>query len=416
MSGFITYRDDCRLCGSGDLRCFLHFDQIPLFDEVVAEQDRGSEFSAPMDVYWCGGCQSVQTRHDVNVGDYYSDYQYVASSSPFIQRFMRRLAEVASFRFGLKHGDRAIEIGAADGYFLACLEDLGVEAMGFEPAANLCKLADDRAVRVVPELFTADTVSRLPVQFRCAQLVVLLHTFDHLQDPVPFLESVREVLDPVRGVLILEVHDLADIVRNRETSLFGHEHATYLHSGSMRRLLQRCGFDMVSAEILPRNERRGSSMLIAAARSGNNHFPSLSPIHRDAECLDQWATFQTFSQDVRVGIDNLRRHVKRQVATGKRVAGYGAWGRGLTTLAMADLTSNDLVYVCDRNEALTGLYTPVSGIRIVSPEVLLTEPADEVIVFCHGYIEEIRESLRTFTARGAEVTSVLDLLAVPERT
>ena len=60
---------------------------------------------------------------------------------------------------------------------------------------------------------------------------MLLHTFDHLFDPAPFLDVVREVLDPVRGVLLLEVHDLQDIYVKRETALFGHEHATYLHYG-----------------------------------------------------------------------------------------------------------------------------------------------------------------------------------------
>jgi SAM-dependent methyltransferase len=409
MTG-IPIREACRLCGGKELRKFLHFDAVPLFDELVSADDRGCEFSAPMDLFWCAACGSAQILHDVDADAYYTDYRYVGSASDFIKAFMRQLASVAVERFSLRKGDRAIEIGAADGFFLACLRDLGMKVFGFEPAGNLASLASGYDVTVLPELFLPATLSKLPDSFETVQLVALLHTFDHLPDPVPFLECVRQVLDPERGILVLEVHDLAAIVVNRETSLFGHEHCTYLHLGSMQRLLTRCGFVLLDAELVPQSERRGTSMLVAAGIAGCDHVPAEAVAGPIRSSLDHWDSYREFGDAVTKGYRQLAEHVRRAVRDGKRVAGYGAWGRGLTTLAMAGLTADDLSYVCDRNTSLHGMYTPISQIPVRGPDAVMEDSVDEVIVFCHGYMREIREQLSAFVSTGGKLTSVLTLL------
>lgn len=267
-----------------------------------------------------------------------------------------------------------------------------------------------RGVSVTTDLFTADSLHQIPDEFKPAQAFILLHTFDHLLDPVPFLEAVRLVLDPERGVLIIEVHDLQEIIRRRETSLFGHEHASFLHLGTMKRLLENHGFILLDANFVPENMRRGNSMLIAAGLKGCRHEPNVEVPAADYAWLDEWETYQQFETVIYDSFTRLRESVREKVAAGKKIAGYGAWGRGVTTMAMAKLTSNDLVFVCDRNPFLHGKFTPGSQIPISPPDRLFSEPPDEVIVFNYGYIEEIRQQLAAYTQAGGKLISVLDLL------
>lgn len=79
-------------------------------------------------------------------------------------------------------------------------------------------------------------------------------------------------------------------------------------------------------------------------------------------------------------------------------------------MTMAGLTSDDLIFVSDRNPALHGMFTPGSRIPIASPEELIRECPDEVIVFNYGYIAEIREQLSAYTAAGGRITSVMSYL------
>lgn len=389
---------------------FMRFDSVPFFDEVVTKENRGHEFSHPMELYFCTQCSSVQTQHDVNLHQYYHSYQYVASNSPFIRKYMQSLADLCQERLGLRRGDRVIEVGAADGYLLSLFKEKGAQTLGFEAAENLCQLAANNGVNVINALFTKESLDLIPQDFKNAQLLVLLHTFDHLYDPAPFLDTVRQVLDPKRGVFLIEVHDLQDIYSKHETALFGHEHATYLHYGSMSRFLKRHGFRIVDFNFLPKEACRGSSMLVAATPEGSELVaaPDLSTF--ESPELDKLSTFLEFQAAVSRSFARLRQHVESGKAAGKRFAGYGGWGRGVTTLAMAGLTANHLEFVVDGNQNLHGCYTPVTSLPIVGPESVNRQAVDEVIVFNYAYINEIRNTLSEFIERGGKVVSVIDLL------
>ncbi len=409
----VTQRTQCRLCGSEHPTQFMRFDAVPFFDEVVTQESRGHEFSHPMELYFCTECSSVQTQHDVNLHQYYHSYQYVASDSPFIRKYMQSLTDLCQERLGLRAGDRVIEVGAADGYLLSLFKEKGAQTLGFEAAENLCQLATNNGVNVINALFTKESLDLIPQDFKTAQLLVLLHTFDHLYDPAPFLDTVRQVLDPKRGVFLIEVHDLRDIYSKHETALFGHEHATYLHYGSMSRFLKRHGFRIVDFNFLPKEACRGSSMLVAATPEGSELVAAPNLAAFECPELDKLSTFLEVQAAVSRSFARLRQHVESGKADGKRFAGYGGWGRGVTTLAMAGLTANHLEFVVDGNRNLHGCYTPVTSLPIVGPESVNRQAVDEVIVFNYAYINEIRTTLSEFIECGGKVISVIDLLREP---
>lgn len=388
----------------------MSFDAVPFFDEVVTRDTRGEEFSYPMALYFCRACCSVQTQHDVNLHEYYHSYQYVASKSPFIRRYMQALVSHCQHTLGMRRGDKVIEVGAADGYLLSLFGEGGAGTLGFEAAGNLCQLAAENGVPVINALFTRESLDLIPAEFKTAQFLVLLHTFDHLYEPAPFLDTVREVLDPERGVLVLEVHDLSDIYAKRETALFGHEHATYLHYGSMKRLMERHGLRIVDFNFIPKEMCRGSSMLIAATPMGSEVVAAQDLGRFEDRKLDDLSTFMSFQASVSRSFENLRRYIELGRLAGRRYAGYGGWGRGVTTLAMAKLTDRHLEFVVDGNRNLEGCFTPATGLRITGPSSVSRDVVDEVIVFNYAYMSEIKAGLSEFIENGGMVRSVLDLL------
>src|SRR5690349_6437892 len=81
-------------------------------------------------------------------------------------------------RLSLRPGDKVIDVGAADGYLLSLFKDRGASTLGFEAAENLCQLAQDNGISVVNALFTMESLSLIPDDFRRAQVLVLLHTLE----------------------------------------------------------------------------------------------------------------------------------------------------------------------------------------------------------------------------------------------
>lgn len=412
MNYSINKRGKCRLCDSRNLSKFMHFDNIPFFDEVVTPDICGKEFTYHMDLYFCNECKSVQTQHDVNLVKYYKTYQYIASNSNFVRDYMHSLVSYCKKNLGLKNSDKVIEIGAANGYLLSLFKQNGAEVLGFEAAQNLCEIANEQNIHVINELFTEKSLKVMPSKFRQVDFFILLHTFDHLYDPAPFLDLVVTCLNPKTGILLIEVHDFNDIYHKCETALFGHEHATYLHYDSMSRLLHRHGLRIVDFNFLDKNLCRGSSMLIAATPKDSS-IKQLRDLNEfSSPKLDDLDSLVRFKQNVEHSFANLKNHVETGLTQGKKYVGYGGWGRGVTTLAMAKFTKKHLQFVVDGNAKLHGGFTPATKIPIKGPDSITIDTADEVIVFNYAYIDEIKSLLGDYIKSGGKVISVLDLLSI----
>jgi NDP-4-keto-2,6-dideoxyhexose 3-C-methyltransferase len=181
----------------------------------------------------------------------------------------------------------------------------------------------------------------------------------------------------------------------------------------MRRFLERHGFRIVDFNFLPKDMCRGSSMLVAATLKDSDLIEASNLVSFDNQELDKLGTFMKFQVEVSRSFNNLKRYIEYGKQTGRRFAGYGGWGRGVTTLAMAGLTENHLEFVVDGNRSLHGCYTPVTSLPIVGPESVNMQVVDEVIVFNYAYIDEIRSTLSEFIKCGGKVISVIDLLHEP---
>ena len=83
MSDVITRRENCRLCGSGQLKLALPLAPAPVIDDYVGD-DRLAEVqdSYPMDVYLCDQCGHSQLVDVVNPKIIYGRYIYETTSSP----------------------------------------------------------------------------------------------------------------------------------------------------------------------------------------------------------------------------------------------------------------------------------------------------------------------------------------------
>jgi hypothetical protein len=237
----------------------------------------------------------------------------------------------------------------------------------------------------------------------------MTYTFDHLPDPPQSLEAMRRMLDPESGVLILEVHDLDRILARGESCLFEHEHTIYCSASTLQGLLARSGFALVSIDLVPEAARRANSLLAAAAPSGSRWAASAMPPLPPGPFGTVDACVRA-GQDVQRALERIRTWITSRMAGGVRLAGYGAGGRGVMTLA-AVARSGDFAFVCDANPALHGLRCPGSDVVVVPPDRLADAPVDEVLVFSFGYLDEIAASLAGFRLRGGRLVSLLDVMA-----
>lgn len=406
----VSHVGRCRACGKGDLYAFLHLPQMPLTDDFVAASRFGKEFLADIDVYVCRDCWTAQTQHDVDVGAYYEDYQYSVGGSATATRFMRLLAKNLQARyFPNVKGRKILEVGSGDGAQLAAFKEGGWHVLGYEPSSMLCRQAEAKGIPTIQGLFTASSVSRLPANFRDVDVLLLSYTFDHLPDPRAFLSAARSILNKSAGLLVVEVHGLERIVERQEYCLFEHEHAIYLTEASAQDLCRTEGLEIIDFDLVPEADRRANS-LIFVATPNEAHFAQRAVKPKTPKTYQALDFYTRVGSSIQAGIENLESFVAHVTGQGKRLAGYGAGGRGVMTLA-AMRNATRLCYLVDRNPKNTGLVVPKSGIPLVGLHALTADPVDEILVFSFGYMDEIKQEVGALGYKPDQFHSLLDVLA-----
>lgn len=406
----ISWVGKCRACGKTDLQRFLHLPQMPLTDDFIPPARFGQELRGDIDVFVCRNCMTAQTQHDVDVSDYYENYQYSVGGSATASQFMRLLAEnLQSAYYPSVKGRKVLEVGSGDGEQLVAFKETGCRVLGYEPSSTLCRAAEAKGVATIQGLFTADSVSCLPESFREVDVVMLSYTFDHLPDPRAFIAATRLILNKTDGLLVVEIHNLEKIIERQEYCLFEHEHSIYLTEATARQMCRMEGLEIIDFDLVPEKDRRANSLIFVATPKESR----LATLAAEARTPADFANLDFYGRvgdNIRCGIANLEAFVDRGTAQGKKLAGYGAGGRGVMTLA-AMSNASKLRYLVDRKPKRPGLVVPKSGIPLVGLDTMKSDPVDEILVFSFGYMKEIQSEIGALGYKPAQFHSLLDLLA-----
>ncbi len=383
---------------------------MPFTDDFVPPEKLGQEFRADIDVYVCRDCQTAQTQHNVEVGDYYEDYQYSVGGSATASRFMRLLAEnLKSSYYPGKDGRKILEVGSGDGEQLVAFRKTGCRILGYEPSSMLCEAAQVKGVPTIQGLFTEGSIARLPEDFREVDVVMLSYTFDHLPEPRAFLSACRSILNQTDGLLVVEIHDLEKIIERQEYCLFEHEHSIYLTEKTAQQMCRLEGFEIIDFDLVPDADRRANSLIfVATPKESSLAARSVKP--RTPDEFSRLDFYEKIGHDIGRGIANLEAFVDQKTAGGKRLAGYGAGGRGVMTLAAMG-NAGKIQYLVDKKPKGRGLVVPKSGVPLVGFDALKTEPVDAILVFSFGYLPEIRAEVGALGYAPEQFHSLLDVLA-----
>jgi hypothetical protein len=270
-------------------------------------------------------------------------------------------------------------------------------------------VARGKGIPTIQGLFTTDSAARLPADFQEVDVIMLSYTFDHLPDPRSFLATAHSILNQETGLLVVEVHNLERILERQEYCLFEHEHSIYLTETTASRLCRMESFEIIDFNLVPEGERRANSLIFVATPAGSR-LASGAVAPRTPVAFERLGFYEGVGAQIRQGIANLEAFVEAFRASGKRLAGYGAGGRGVMTLA-AMSNASTLSYLVDKKPKRQGLVVPKTGIPLVDIDALRLDPVDEILVFSFGYMQEIQAEVGALGYIPSQFHSLLDVLA-----
>ena len=111
-------------------------------------------------------------------------------------------------------------------------------------------------------------------------------------------------------------------------------------------------------------------------------------------------TYLAFARRVEQVRTDLVAMLAKLKAEGKVIAGYGAPAKGNTLLNYFRIGPETLDYLVDRNTLKQGLFSPGMKIPIRSPQALVEDRPDVLLVLAWNFMDEIREQQSDFAAHG----------------
>jgi SAM-dependent methyltransferase len=353
----------------------------------------------PLHVWVCEGCLLVQLEEYVSPGEIFSDYAYFSSYSDSWVEHARRYAAMAIARFGLTADSAVMEIASNDGYLLQHFVRAGIPCLGIEPAANVAQVAVGRGIRTTVCFFGQAAARAIAEEHGRPDLLLGNNVLAHVPDVNDFVAGMKLLLKP-GGVITMEFPHLQRLIEENQFDTIYHEHFSYLSLLAVERIFRHHGLELFDVEQLPTH---GGSLRIFARHADDDTKPVRASIGdlRQQELrggLDRLETYSRFAQRVHATKRDILEFLIGARRDGKRIAGYGAPGKGNTLLNYCGIRTDFIEYTVDRSPYKQGRYTPGTRIPILAPEAIRqTRPdflfilpwnLEREIVSQHGYIRD----------------------------
>jgi SAM-dependent methyltransferase len=283
---------------------------------------------------------------------YDADYHNEQGLSAIFRSHLQNVSNII-----LKHFDGSlIEVGCGKGHFLETLQALGFEITGLDPAYEGSNPA------IVKQYF--DAKSGLT-----GDGIILRHVLEHVQNPVNFLSTIRDV-NAGRGRIYIEVPCFDWICNHSAWFDIFYEHVNYFRLSDFTRMF---------GTVIEMGRVFNGQYLYVVADLATLRAPAFEETAR----LEFPARF----------LGSVSRYAA-ELGTRKYApaAVWGAASKGVIFALFMARAGAEVDMVIDINPAKQGKFLPVTGLQVHSPEAAMKAlpPGAGIFVMNGNYLEEIR--------------------------
>jgi SAM-dependent methyltransferase len=385
----------CMFCRTPLRHIFVDLGMSPLCESYVsAEQLHQMEPFYPLQVYVCEKCFLVQLEEFVAPHEIFSEYAYFSSYADSWVEHMRRYVEAIVERLALGKDSFVVEVGSNDGYLLQHFIKKGISVLGVEPAANVARVALEKGVPTLVQFFGAGTARELVDQGKQADLICGANVLAQVPNPNDFVLGLKLLLKP-GGVVTIEFPHLMKLMAENQFDTIYHEHFSYFSFLSLETICAAQGLTLFDVEELTTH---GGSLRIYARHSDDGSKPmtararELRQRELDAGLLSL-ETYAGFSEQVKETKRRLLEFLISAKRAGKRIAGYGAPGKGNTLLNYCGIRTDFVDFTVDRSPYKQGKFLPGTHIPIFAPDKIREVRPDYVLILPWNFKEEIMKQM-----------------------
>ncbi|ABK37652.1 methyltransferase C-terminal domain-containing protein [Aeromonas hydrophila] len=404
----------CRHCDAQLVHSFLDLGFAPPSNAYLSSDDLSRpEVTFPLRLRVCDQCWLVQTEDFASADQiFHADYAYFSSTSSSWLAHAALYCTRMLDELSLTPKSHVVEIAANDGYLLKNFVVAGIPCLGVEPTAGTAAVAESLGIPIIREFFSAELAEKMCIHGQGADLLIGNNVLAHVPNINDFCRGLKRLLNS-GGTLTLEFPHLLQLLLQVQFDTIYHEHFSYLSLRTVQQILASVGLLVFHVESLATH---GGSLRIFVCHADEQRAITTAV----SECLRQEAvaglyqleSYQTFQARADCIKNALLSFLLAQQKSGKTVAAYGAAAKGNTLLNYAGVRPDLMPYVCDAARSKQGRFLPGSHIPIMSPDVLMANPPDFVLILPWNLADEICRQLAPLRSAGTRFVVAVPSLEI----
>lgn len=246
--------NQCRLCGSNDLKKVITLSKNPVGDRFWRDRKKALECELhDVEVMMCSACGQMQLSEVVEPKEIYEqDYLYTTGTSVGLIEHFRESAKALIDRFGIAKDSLVVEIGSNEGAMLEAFKDEGMRVLGIDPAGIAVEIAKKRGVETICGFFSRNLAKEIRLQKGKANIVIANNVIaNNVIANIPLLtdvvKGIGELLDD-GGVFVFETSYAQSVLKRHLIDTIYHEHISYLSAKPLGKFFDNCGLELFDAE------------------------------------------------------------------------------------------------------------------------------------------------------------------------
>lgn len=415
-NGDALTRRGCRFCGSRNRHSVVDLGMSPLCENfLTADQLNAMEPFYPLHAVVCAHCFLVQVDEYVSGEKIFGagEYAYFSSYSDSWLRHASDYVDMITDRLGLGPHSHVIELASNDGYLLQNFVRKGIPCLGIDPAANCAAAARAKGVPCIERFFGVETARDLVKDGIEADLLVTINCLAHVPDLNDFVGGMKIVLRQ-GGVATVEFPHLVQMIEQNQFDTIYQEHYCYFSLHTLLQVFEAHGLKIFDVEELPTH---GGSLRIYIRHLDDESRPvttAVTDLHR-LELEKGYAgleVYRSFARQVHETKWNLLELLIAARRQGKRVACYGAPGKGNTLLNYCGIREDFIEFAVDRNPLKHYRFLCGTHIPVFPVEKIAEAKPDYILILPWNLKQEIAEQLQYTRQWGAKLVVPIPRLEV----
>ncbi len=312
----------------------------------------------------------------------------------------------------LEKDDLWLDIACNDGTLLSYVGQ-HINKLGIDPAEDSFAVesrlvADD----IIQDYFTLESFNRSKFKSKKAKVITCIAMFYDLDEPIDFLNDVKEVLDD-DGLFVIQMSYTPLMIKQLAFDNICHEHVYYWSLNSLEKLMIEAGLEIVDCQL---NDVNGGSFRVYIKKEDSDITKFATTPYRDVcdvriESIRQWEQTQNLDStktwlDFYQGIEDLKKQtvdfIKEEKSKGKIICGYGASTKGNTLLQYFGLDNTLIDAIAERSPYKFGHKTIGTNVPILSEDDVRKMKPDYMLVLPWHFISEFTEREKEYLNGGGK--------------